>query len=142
MPPDTPIILVSNADEEKHIEKCMWHYKESQIPFSQENEIIPLSYHIKSGDQIIAGINASMYAWNIIYVDMLFVEEAHRKGGLGSHLLEHVEREGKMRGAHLIHLETYDFQAKDFYLALGYEIFGILEDCPKGHQRFFMKKNL
>ncbi|PPE03578.1 hypothetical protein HCUR_00960 [Holospora curviuscula] len=25
---------------------------------------------------------------------------------------------------------TFDFQVKDFYLKQGYEIFGVLEDCP------------
>ena len=29
-----------------------------------------------------------------------------------------------------------------FYLKHGYEIFGILEDCPKGHKRYYLKKSL
>ena len=42
----------------------------------------------------------------------------------------------------LIHLDTFDFQAKDFYLKHGYEVFGVLDDCPKGHKRYYMKKVL
>ena len=65
-----------------------------------------------------------------------------RGEGLGTLLLEEVERVAKENGSHLIHLDTFDFQAKDFYLNHGYSVFGELEDCPKGHTRYFMSKVL
>ena len=34
---------------------------------------------------------------------------------LGSLLLEEVENDAKSKGAKLIHLDTFDFQAKEFY---------------------------
>jgi hypothetical protein len=34
------------------------------------------------------------------------------------------------------------FQAKDFYLKHEYEVLGILDDCPKGHKRYYMEKVL
>jgi hypothetical protein len=40
------------------------------------------------------------------------------------------------------HLDTFDFQAEAFYLKGGYEMFGILDDCPPGHKRFFLRKTL
>jgi hypothetical protein len=39
-------------------------------------------------------------------------------------------------------LDTFDFQVKAFYEKLGYELFGILDDCPPGHRRYFLKKAL
>lgn len=30
----------------------------------------------------------------------------------------------------------------DFYIKFGYELFGTLEDCPKGHFRYYLKKTL
>ena len=29
---------------------------------------------------------------------------------------------------------------KEFYEKQGYEVFGVLEDCPKGHCRYYLKK--
>lgn len=29
---------------------------------------------------------------------------------------------------------------KDFYIKHGYEVFGVLDDCPKGHKRYFFNK--
>ena len=62
--------------------------------------------------------------------------------GLGSKLLAEVERTAVEAGCTLIHLDTFDFQAKDFYLRHGYEVFGVLEDCPEGHCRYYLKKKL
>ncbi len=42
----------------------------------------------------------------------------------------------------LVHTDIYEFQAKDFHLKHGYEIFGVLDDCPPGHKRYYMKKVL
>jgi len=38
--------------------------------------------------------------------------------------------------------DTFDFQARGFYERLGYEAFAELQDFPRGHSRFFMKKTL
>ena len=32
--------------------------------------------------------------------------------------------------------------AKEFYEKQGYELFGVLEDCPKGHCRYYFTKKL
>jgi len=36
----------------------------------------------------------------------------------------------------------YKAEKKDFYLKQGYSIFGTLENAPKGHCRYYMKKEL
>ena len=41
-----------------------------------------------------------------------------------------------------IDTDTYEFQTKDFCLKHRYEIFGILDDCPEGHKRYYMRKSL
>jgi len=39
-------------------------------------------------------------------------------------------------------IDTMDFQALPFYERHGYSVFGVLDDMPRGHQRFFLKKAL
>ena len=77
-----------------------------------------------------------------MFISVLFVDELYRGKGLGTLLVKHLEEEAKSLGLKLIHLDTFDFQAKDFYLKLGYEIFGVLDYCPKGHKRYYLKKLL
>ncbi len=132
---------ISKGDFEmkKLMESCLEdiEFVERQFPFNQFNQ------HIKDESGcIIAGINCVYYAWHCIYIDALWVSEEHRGMGLASELLTKIEQLGREYGCHLIHLDTFDFQAKDFYLKHGYEIHGVLEDCPKGHERYYMKKVL
>jgi GNAT superfamily N-acetyltransferase len=125
------------------IEDKITSYNNSKVPFIQEQPFINLNFCIKDeSGVIIAGITSVMYCWGMLFVDILAVDEKHYKNGLGSKLLSHVENEAKKLGATLAHLDTFDFQAKDFYIKHGYEVFGILDDCPKGHKRYYMKKVL
>ena len=104
---------------------------------------LELNYVVKLDGMIIAGINACLYFMqSILHINHLFVDEKHRSQRLGSTLLKKVENEAKTRGVELAHLDTFDWQAKDFYLKHGYEIWGVLEDCPKGHKRYYLKKRL
>ena len=38
--------------------------------------------------------------------------------------------------------ETLDFQAKPFYQKQGFEVYGELQDTPKGHTTYFLVKRL
>jgi hypothetical protein len=49
---------------------------------------------------------------------------------LDSVLLQKVESNAIDVGAKLSHLDTFDFQAKDFYLRHSYKIFGISDNYP------------
>lgn len=71
-----------------------------------------------------------LYCWNCLYIDVLWAKEEFRKEGYGSVFLNEVEKIAKEKGCKLIHLDTFDFQGKDFYIKNGYEVFGVLDDCP------------
>ena len=137
------IIEKSKKEECDLVDKGIVEYNLSKVPFTQEKSFIPLNRVIKDKDgNVLAGINSFLYCWNCLYVDVLWVEDKFRKEGYGSILLNEVEKIAKEKGCKLIHLDTFDFQAKDFYIKHGYEVFGILDECPENHKRYFMKKNI
>ena len=132
-----------NGSDKAFLVDKLVEYNLSQVPATQEENFVDLSRKVLSEDgKILAGIIVRMYCWRCIYIDTFWIDESMRGEGLGTLLLEEVERVAKENGSHLIHLDTFDFQAKDFYLAHGYSVFGELEDCPKGHTRYFMSKVL
>lgn len=141
--PDTSYKLYSNVKHAFNIvdQKVIEHDKKC-VPATQDPDMIYLNYVIKENDEIIAGIFADVYIWKILFIELIFVHEEYRHKKLGSFLIQKVEQEARTLGAKLAHLDSFDFQAKDFYIKQGYEVFGVLEDCPPGHKRFYLKKNL
>ena len=132
-----------NGSDKAFLVDKLVEYNLSQVPATQEENFVDLSRKVMSEDgKILAGIVVRMYCWKCIYIDTFWIDESMRGEGLGTLLLEEVERVAKENGSHLIHLDTFDFQAKDFYLNHGHSVFGELEDCPKGHTRYFMSKVL
>jgi GNAT superfamily N-acetyltransferase len=124
------------------IDSKLYAYNKQCVPATQKPEAVDLHYIIKEKDVIIGGICADVYTWKIMYIELLFIDEAHRNKSLASYLLQRVEKEAKAMGVKLVHTDTYEFQAKDFYLKHGYEIFGVLDDCPEGYKRYYLKKVL
>jgi GNAT superfamily N-acetyltransferase len=142
-------IYESTTEERELLDNKLVEFNRKKVPFLQSEDWIVLSYGVKDETgQVMAGINSMLYCWNILYVDILYVEDAHRGKGYGKLLLDsHSERlrqraesEARQLGGYMSHLDTFDWQAKEFYEHLGYELFGILENCPRGHNRYYMKK--
>lgn len=139
---DNYVIKESNIKDMDIIIERLVEYNLSKVPLVQDEEFIWINRIVENPKgEIIAGIIGKLYCWNCLYVDTLWVKSDYRKEGLGSKLLRTVEDAAKEKGCSLIHLDTFDFQGKDFYIKHGYEIFGVLDDCPKGHKRYFMKKS-
>jgi N-acetylglutamate synthase-like GNAT family acetyltransferase len=128
--------------EAEYIHCKITEYVNNQVPFTQSPEMIYKNYVIKDNGKIVAGINADIYYWRILFIDVLYVDEAYRNRNIGSELIKRVESEAKAMGATIAHLENLDARANDFYLKSGYEIFGELENCPQGHKRYYLFKSL
>lgn len=131
-----------SGEDKKEILDGLLAFNRSQVP-EDEKPFADLSRKVvDENGTIVAGILAQFYFSTCVYVEILWVAENCRKERLGSRLLEAVEEDGRKRGATLIHLDTFDFQARGFYEKHGYEVFGVLEDCPEGHTRYYLKKRL
>jgi len=107
-----------------------------------ENDFQRLCYVLNSPEEeIMGGVLAELY-WKWLFIDLLWVKEELRGQGYGHELLTKVETEARNRGARNAYLDTFSFQAPEFYAKHGYHQFGELQDFPKGHQCLFLTKLL
>lgn len=102
----------------------------------------PLAIFLKDAEaSIVGGLVGETY-WQWLYVDMLWVHESCRGQGYGHTLLTQAEQAAMQRGCRYAYLDTFSFQAPQFYQKRGYAIFGELPNFPQGCSRFFLKKDL
>lgn len=107
-----------------------------------ESNFQRLCFALRDADQeIVGGVLGEVY-WNWFHLDLLWVREDLRGRGYGDRLLTTAEDEARRRGAKQVFLDTFSFQAPDFYRQRGYQVFGELPDFPAGHTRYFMAKQL
>jgi GNAT superfamily N-acetyltransferase len=136
-------VFESSSDESASIGSKIVAFNKASVPFRQSEDFVNLSHVLKdSSGKVLGGINATLYCWNIMYVDVLYVEHECRGKGYGKLLIEKAENKARSLGGYLSHLDTFDWQASEFYERIGYTVFGVLEDCPVGHARHYMKKKL
>lgn len=101
-----------------------------------------LCFVVQGPDEaIVGGVIGEIY-WDWFYIDLMWVKDNLRGRGYGRRLLSRVENEARERGAKHVYLDTFSFQAPDFYKKCGYHVFGELKDFPAGHQRYFLTKQL
>ena len=101
-----------------------------------------LCFVLKAPDQSVVGGVIGIVFWDWLYVDLMYLPEALRGQGYGSQLLTLIEDEARRRGARHVHLDTFSFQAPEFYQRHGYRVFGELPDFPPGHTRYYLTKEL
>jgi GNAT superfamily N-acetyltransferase len=97
------------------------------------------------GDSSSCELQAGLWgrtAWDWLHIELLYVSERARGAGLGTKVVRAAEIEALQRRCRNAWVYTYSFQAPGFYERLGYTVFGILNDYPPGHQRFFLRKSL
>jgi GNAT superfamily N-acetyltransferase len=81
-------------------------------------------------------------AFDWVFIEFLVVPEQCRGQNVGTLLLRKAEEIGRERNCVGLWLNTFGFQARGFYEKNGFELFGTLDDHPRGSNRFFMRKLL
>jgi GNAT superfamily N-acetyltransferase len=107
---------------------------------SEPRDYTPLVLFIRNGDGEIVGGLRGVTVWGWLFVSQLWVDEDLRGQDYGTNLMTTAETEARRRNCHAGYVDTFSFLALGFYQKLGYTIFGSLEDFPKGHTRYFLKK--
>jgi len=81
--------------------------------------------------------------WGLwLYVSDVWLDPSMREKGYATKLMNAIEQLAAQRGCVNSYLDTFSFQARPLYEKIGYKVFGTLENHPKGHSHYFLKKTL
>ena len=115
---------------------------EHSVPFVEKPGFQPIALFARDKHARMQGGIYGRINWGWLSVSILWVNPDNRGGGLGSTLLNRLESEAVSLGCINSHVDTFSFQAQEFYLANGYKAFAELPDYPDGHSRIYLKKSL
>lgn len=101
-----------------------------------------LSIFLKDESGTVYGGVLAVFDSEAIYIEALWVQESLRNQGYGKKLLIATEKEALKKGCTCSLVDTWDFQAEEFYLKNGYKKIGKLENYWHGHAKLFLKKQL
>lgn len=108
--------------------------------FTGEYERYELMHQIRNDSgELLGGVYGVVF-WDWLYIDLLWVSESLRGTGSGAKLLSNIENQAKQKGIHRFRLGTTSFQALEFYIKMGYQVCGEIEDLPPGHTNYFLIK--
>ena len=80
--------------------------------------------------------------WHWLRIDVLWVPDELRGKGYGHRLLDRAEELGRSRGCNFAMLDTFEFEARDFYEAHGYVVQSQTDGFPAGHTQYHLTKVL
>lgn len=132
-----------NKNLQKEIDLKLSNFNKSQNEWFRNKayKTEDKNFYAYDEEKLIGGaIGFVCYSW--YYLDLLFVEDAYRKKGIGSQLLKQIEQFAKENHLTGVRMETWDFQALGFYQSNGYKVFGEIKDCPPGTIEYHLKKEL
>ncbi len=132
-------IIDLNEEQSEHLDNMLDEYDYSFIKFKLDGDV---EIGIMDEGQLVAGLLATMTVYKIMYVSSVFVKEEYRRKGLGTLLMREMEKRAKDLGANMIRLDTFEWQGRGFYEALGYEQVGQYTNDEDGFSEYFFLKRI
>jgi GNAT superfamily N-acetyltransferase len=90
--------------------------------------------------KILGGVHGRT-SLGLLFVDLVYLPQLLRSGGVGRRMMSMAEDEARNRGCTSGVLMTINFQAPGFYERLGWSRFGEVPCAPPGTSRIFLTKS-
>ena len=132
-------IVDLNEEQIEDIENRLSAFDEKHITYKLNGSI---RIGIEVDGKIIAGLDACVTAFKILYVSTVFVDENYRRKGYGKILINEMEKRAKQMGINTVRLDTFSWQGKEFYQSLNYVIVGSYENPIDGYSEYFFLKRI
>lgn len=101
-----------------------------------------LGVFLKDNGNIVGGIEA-FYFKQWMYIQYLWIDDRYRGNDYGTKLMEQVDKKALELGCNVVMVDTFSFQAPEFYLKQGFTQYTQIENNPiEGVTRHYYMKRL
>lgn len=135
-------IRITNDGNERDVADVFEMLKAYNLSKLEISNVVPVGvYYEDENGRKLAGLTGETFG-NWLFIKYLVVDESLRGCGIGSNLLIAAEAEAKKRGCRFSFVDTFSFQAPDFYKKHGYEEVYVLKEYPITGARYYYTKGL
>lgn len=102
----------------------------------------PLSIFIRDTKGNVIGGAVGYFIAEHVRLETFWIPQSLRRHGLGTKMLALFEEEGRKKGCEFCQLNTYDWQAENFYKRFGYYRIGVIENVFRERSYITLRKKL
>ncbi len=136
------IVQQWNEQDSDFIRKKVIEHNMKSLSDEVKTPLEHVSFVLRNDEgSLVGGVTATIF-WHHMHVDFLWVSEEYRGNDYGLKLMKELEKCARDKHCRLMMLDTFSFQAPNFYRKLGFHVVGEIKDHPKGHNQYFMEKRL
>ena len=132
-------IIDLNEEQVEDIETRLSSFDENHITYKMDGCI---RIGVEEDGKLIAGLDACITTFKILYVSTVFVNEEYRRKGIGARMIREMEKRAAAMDVNTIRLDTFDWQGKEFYEALDYQCVGHYDNSEDGYAEYFFMKRI
>jgi len=108
-----------------------------------DEDVTSIACFIEDEDgDFVGGLTGEIFT-STLFIEFLWVDDKKRHSGIGSTLMERLEKEAVQLGVTDVYLDTYSFQAPDFYAKIGFKEVGRYTNFPTADiDKIFLQKRI
>lgn len=139
------IKIDSNHDIDNIVKFNLFKYNQENCEYVRNNSSYAHNNHkylnvgLFDGEKCVGGaIGEICFDW--YYLSDFWIDENYRGQGYGIRIIKKIEEIARQNNALGVRIDSWDFQAPEFYKKLGYKEWGRFIDCPPGTIHYYMYK--
>lgn len=106
------------------------------------NDFKPLSVYLTDDDGNLIGGMTAFLSWNYLEIKYLWVDENYRGKGYAAQIVQAGEQAAISNNCEYVLVDTFEFQALDFYLKQGFQKIAELDGYLSKYKRYYLQKKL
>lgn len=134
------IIQQEVAKDRDFIRKKIIEHNITNLPGEVNSPFGQMSFMVRDEQEKIVGGLTTTGFWRSLHIDFLWVDPATRSKGIAEKLMARAEIYARSKEYRLMIVDTFSFQAPEFYKKQGFTEFGVVNNHPEGHSHHYLEK--